>query len=127
MHTRLQRSGTMRITQARKYKMRDLPLSAHDGAITNHNAHAHHRLANKLYLKTADIAALAGDYYKSIGLYERVARASVDNNLMRWSVKDYLLKAGICHLATKVCSAQCSTPAKQGRIQKLIEPCLGVV
>lgn len=22
---------------------------------------------------------------------------------MKWSVKDYLLKAGICHLATKVC------------------------
>lgn len=25
---------------------------------------------------------------------------------MKWSVKDYLLKAGICHLATKVCVFQ---------------------
>jgi alpha-soluble NSF attachment protein len=29
-----------------------------------------------------------------------VARASISNNLMRYSVKDYFLKAGICHLAT---------------------------
>ena len=58
------------------------------------------RLANKLWLKVADIAALEGDYYKSIEQYEKVASASVGNNLMRYSVKDYFLKAGICHLAT---------------------------
>ena len=58
------------------------------------------RLANKLYLKLADISALEGDYYKSIEQYEKVAAASINNNLMRYSVKDYFLKAGICHLAT---------------------------
>ncbi|KAF2116481.1 alpha-soluble NSF attachment protein [Lophiotrema nucula] len=58
-------------------------------------------LANKLWLKTADLVALEGkDYYKAIDLYERVARTSINNNLMRWSVKEYLLKAGICHLCT---------------------------
>ncbi|KAI2784096.1 TPR-like protein [Daldinia loculata] len=57
-------------------------------------------LANKLWLKVADIAALEGDYYKSIEQYEKVAAASINNNLMRYSVKDYFLKAGICHLAT---------------------------
>ncbi|KAI0882397.1 TPR-like protein [Annulohypoxylon maeteangense] len=57
-------------------------------------------LANKLWLKVADIAALEGDYYKSIEQYEKVAGASINNNLMRYSVKDYFLKAGICHLAT---------------------------
>lgn len=57
-------------------------------------------LANKLWLKVADTAALEGDYYKAIESYERVASASVNNNLMRYSVKDYFLKAGICHLAT---------------------------
>jgi alpha-soluble NSF attachment protein len=50
----------------------------------------------------ADLAALEEDYYKSITNYERIARQSIHNNLMRWSVKDYFLKAGICHLATKV-------------------------
>jgi alpha-soluble NSF attachment protein len=57
-------------------------------------------LANKLYLKVADLAALEGDYYKAIEHYERVATSSVQNNLMKWSVKDYFLKAGICLLAT---------------------------
>ena len=60
------------------------------------------RLANKLFLKVADLAATSGDYYKSIEHYERVAKSSVSNNLMKWSVKDYFLKAGICHLAANV-------------------------
>ncbi|KAG6025475.1 hypothetical protein E4U41_001513, partial [Claviceps citrina] len=57
-------------------------------------------LANKLWLKVADAAALEGDYYKAIENFEKVAAQSVDNNLMKYSVKDYFLKAGICHLAT---------------------------
>lgn len=57
-------------------------------------------LANKLWLKVADAAALDGDYYKAIENYEKVAEQSINNNLMRYSVKDYLLKAGICHLAS---------------------------
>ncbi|EEY15480.1 vesicular-fusion protein S17 [Verticillium nonalfalfae] len=57
-------------------------------------------LANKLHLKVGDVAALEADYYKAIEAYERVASASVSNNLMKYSVKDYFLKAGICHLAT---------------------------
>ncbi|KAF2865323.1 alpha-soluble NSF attachment protein [Massariosphaeria phaeospora] len=58
-------------------------------------------LANKLWLKTADLFALEGkDYYKPIELYEKVARSSINNNLMRWSVKEYLLRAGICQLCT---------------------------
>lgn len=58
-------------------------------------------LANKLWLKVADIAALDGDYVKAIDGYEKVAQQSINNNLMRYSVKEYFLKAGICHLATK--------------------------
>jgi alpha-soluble NSF attachment protein len=57
------------------------------------------RLANKLYLQVADLAALENDYYKAISNYEKVATASVANNLMKWSVKDYFLKSGLCHLA----------------------------
>ena len=56
-------------------------------------------LANKLYLKVADLAALEGDYQTAIQKFESVARSSINNNLMKWSVKDYFLKAGICHLA----------------------------
>jgi len=58
-------------------------------------------LANKLWLKVADIAALEADYYKAIECFEKVAEASLGNNLMKYSVKEYYLKAGICTLATK--------------------------
>ncbi|GAB1730046.1 hypothetical protein NU195Hw_g5115t1 [Hortaea werneckii] len=63
----------------------------------NDNAEA---LANKLFLKLADLSALESDYYKAISNYEKVAKSSINNNLMKWSVKEYLLKAGICHLCT---------------------------
>jgi len=56
-------------------------------------------LANKLYLKVGDLAALEGDYYKAIENFEKVATSSVSNNLMKWSVKDYFLKSGLCLLA----------------------------
>lgn len=60
------------------------------------------RLANKVYLKVADLAALEKMYPKAIERYEGVARSSVNNNLMKWSMKDYFLKAGFCHLAQNV-------------------------
>ena len=68
--------------------------------ISNHT-YTKQALANKLWLKTADLVALEGkDYYHAISLYEKVAKSSINNNLMRWSVKEYLLKAGICQLCT---------------------------
>ncbi|KAI7359381.1 hypothetical protein KC320_g416 [Hortaea werneckii] len=67
------------------------------GWYENDNAKA---LANKLFLKLADLSALESDYYKAISNYEKVAKSSINNNLMKWSVKEYLLKAGICHLCT---------------------------
>jgi hypothetical protein len=69
------------------------------------------------------------DYYKAINNYERIARQSIHNQLMKWSVKDYFLKAGICHLATKVCPSnhQLRQPTHfilgSGRIQ----PCPRIV
>jgi len=57
------------------------------------------QLANKLYLKLADLSALDNDYLKAISNYERIAKSAINNNLMKWSVKEYFLKAGICHLA----------------------------
>ncbi|KAG9228519.1 soluble NSF attachment protein [Amylocarpus encephaloides] len=56
-------------------------------------------LANKSFLKVADLAALEADYNKAIENFEKVSASSVSNNLMKWSVKDYFLKAGLCHLA----------------------------
>ena len=42
---------------------------------------------------------MEADYLKSIELYEKVATVSVTNQLMKYSVKDFLLKSGICLLA----------------------------
>lgn len=77
-------------------------------------------LANKLFLKVADLAALAEDYYKAIQNYERVAKSSVSNNLMKWSVKDYFLKSGVCLLANNVRNRQCHPS-----LYKLANPPLG--
>lgn len=59
-------------------------------------------LANKVFLKVADLAALEGVYQKAIEKYEGVARSSAGNSLMKWSMKEYFLKAGICHMAAGV-------------------------
>lgn len=75
-----------------------------DSQISNFRLTWMDSLANKHFLKVADLAALESDYYKAIEHYERIGRSSINNNLMKWSVKDYFLKAGICHLATNVCS-----------------------
>ncbi|EZF16346.1 hypothetical protein H112_05783 [Trichophyton rubrum D6] len=59
-------------------------------------------LANKHFLKVADLAALKGDYAKAVANFEKVAKSSINNNLMKWSVKEYFMKATMCHLASKV-------------------------
>jgi alpha-soluble NSF attachment protein len=59
-------------------------------------------LANKMFLKVADNAALAGDYRRAIDRYEEVAKSSASNNSTKWSLKDYFFKAAICHLCTGV-------------------------
>jgi alpha-soluble NSF attachment protein len=47
------------------------------------------------------MAGLEGDYFQAVENYEKVADSSLDNHLMKYSVKDYWMKAGICILATK--------------------------
>ncbi|KAK9465806.1 soluble NSF attachment protein [Lipomyces arxii] len=58
-------------------------------------------LANKSWLKVAEIAAMKEDYSRAIAKFEQVAKSSLGNNLTRWSLKEYFLKAGLCHIANK--------------------------
>lgn len=58
-------------------------------------------LANKAFIKVADLAALSGNYAKSVEKYEQVAKQSLNNQLAKWSLKDYFLKAGLCHIAAQ--------------------------
>jgi len=54
--------------------------------------------AHSCLLKVAHTCALMGNYNRSFEIFEKVAEESVDNDLLKWSVKEYLLKAGICRL-----------------------------
>jgi len=54
--------------------------------------------ANTCLLKVAYYAAELEQYQKAIEIYEQVATTALENSLLKWSVKDYLFRAGICHL-----------------------------
>ena len=58
--------------------------------------------SNQCKLKVAQYAAQLEQYSKAIEIYERVASASLENNLLKWSAKDYFLRAGICQLCLDV-------------------------
>lgn len=53
---------------------------------------------NQCRLKVAQFAAQLEQYPKAIEIFESVAAHSMDNNLLRYSVKGYLLNAGLCHV-----------------------------
>jgi len=55
--------------------------------------------ANQCLLKVAHFAATLQDFSRAVALFEQIASASVNNNLLKWSAKEYFLKAGLCHLA----------------------------
>ncbi|KAK9154063.1 hypothetical protein Sjap_001543 [Stephania japonica] len=54
--------------------------------------------ANQCRLKVAQFSAQLEQYQKAIEIYEDVARQSLNNNLLKYSVKGYLLNAGLCQL-----------------------------
>lgn len=58
-------------------------------------------LANKCYLKTADLYCDESikDYKKAGNIYETIAKESLNNSLSKWSLKEYFLKAILCRLA----------------------------
>ncbi|KAI3635482.1 hypothetical protein MIR68_006120 [Amoeboaphelidium protococcarum] len=55
-------------------------------------------LANQCWLKVATFAAQLEQYDKAIEKFESVAATSLDNNLTKYSAKNYFLNAGLCHL-----------------------------
>ncbi|RCH87427.1 hypothetical protein CU098_000011, partial [Rhizopus stolonifer] len=57
-------------------------------------------MINKCLLKVAHFAAQLEEYTIAIDHFERVATDSIDNQLTKWSIKEYLLKAGLCSMCT---------------------------
>jgi len=56
--------------------------------------------ASACLLKVAQFSAQLEKYEKAIEIFEKVAKTSLESNLLKWSVKEYFLKAGLCHLAS---------------------------
>eukprot|EP00262_Sarcandra_glabra_P003180 TRINITY_DN1371_c0_g1_i1.p1 TRINITY_DN1371_c0_g1~~TRINITY_DN1371_c0_g1_i1.p1 ORF type:complete len:290 (-),score=65.25 TRINITY_DN1371_c0_g1_i1:111-980(-) len=54
--------------------------------------------ANQCKQKVAQFAAQLEQYPKAIDIFEMVARQSMNNNLLKYSVKGILLNAGLCQL-----------------------------
>lgn len=53
---------------------------------------------NKAEVKVATLAAVDEQYQKALELFEVIADRMVDNNLLKFSCKEYYLKAGLCSL-----------------------------
>ncbi|RKP03143.1 hypothetical protein CXG81DRAFT_9913 [Caulochytrium protostelioides] len=54
--------------------------------------------ANKCLLKAATFAAQLGRFDKAIDRFESVASNAATKEITKWSMREYLLKAGLCHL-----------------------------
>jgi len=75
-------------------------MEAYQTAADYYAGEESHSSANQCLLKVATFATTTKDYKKAIEIYEQVAMSSLESTLLKWSVKDYLLRAGCCHLAT---------------------------
>ncbi|XP_077216047.1 alpha-soluble NSF attachment protein 2-like [Tasmannia lanceolata] len=54
--------------------------------------------ANQCRQKVAQFAAQLEQYPKAVEIYESIARQSMNNNLLKYSVRGFLLNAGLCQL-----------------------------
>ena len=61
--------------------------------------------ANRLSLKSAEYAALDGDYLDAINRFEHAADQCLLKDAMKFSVPKFLLQAGYCHLALDIVGA----------------------
>jgi alpha-soluble NSF attachment protein len=74
-------------------------ISAYQTAADYYEGEGSTSAASSCLLKVALFSAQLERFDKAIELYEQIATQSIDNNLLKWSVKDYFLRAGLCHLA----------------------------
>lgn len=55
---------------------------------------------NKPLIKIATISAQLENYERAFTIYEELAKSMADNALLKWSAKEYFLKAGLCRLCS---------------------------
>lgn len=56
--------------------------------------------ANNMLLKVAQLSAQLERYDAAMEIYEKIAKDSMESNLLKFNAKNHLLNAGICALAT---------------------------
>jgi len=76
----------------------------------NEDAKSH---AMELELKIAEIYANQAEYKEAIDYFEKVAKGSEKNPLIRFNANDYLLRAALCHLPACVSSKDNGAAFKQ--------------
>lgn len=62
--------------------------------------------ATKCLLKVAQYSAQLENYEKAIQIYQQVAQTSLESPLLKYSAKDYLFRAALCHFCVDVSNAQ---------------------
>nr|XP_045607522.1 alpha-soluble NSF attachment protein-like [Procambarus clarkii] len=62
--------------------------------------------ANKCLLKVAMFAAQMENYEKAIQIYEKVATSSLESSLLKYSAKEYMFRAALCHLCIDLTNAK---------------------
>jgi alpha-soluble NSF attachment protein len=60
--------------------------------------------ANQCQLKVALISAQLERYEQAFEIYESISREAVDDRLLKFSVKDWLFRAGLCRIAYVISS-----------------------
>lgn len=74
----------------------DKAIEAYEQSAQYYETENDHANAQKRRLKIAHMSVKDKNYERSIEIFERVASENVDNNLLRWKVKEYLFKAMLC-------------------------------
>ena len=77
--------------------------------------------ANKCHLKVAEMSALMERYEKSVEIYERVAKAAADNNLLKYTARDHLFRAGVCRLCLDVEDCKQTLPKYEGMVPQFAD------
>lgn len=62
-------------------------------------------MSNKCLLKIAHFSAQDKNYEKALTIYENLAYSSLNSTLLKYSAKEYLFKASLCHLCLDVVNA----------------------
>jgi len=62
--------------------------------------------ANKCQLKVAMFAAQMENYEKAIQIYEQVANSALESSLLKYSAKEYMFRAALCHLCVELTNSR---------------------